>query len=51
MLVLWQDNKLNHNGSYYCKDQEEERKEIVVNDFSFELWTPRHSLLDLINDK
>jgi hypothetical protein len=28
----------------FFKDQEEERKEIVANDFSSELWAPPHSL-------
>ena len=36
-LVLWLDKKLNYNDRYFFKDQEEERKEIVPNDFSSEL--------------
>jgi len=47
--VLCQDKKLNYNGSCFFKDQEEERKEIVANDFSSELWAPYHSLEYIIN--
>jgi hypothetical protein len=30
-------------GAIFFKDQEEERKEIVANNYSSELWTQRHS--------
>jgi hypothetical protein len=43
-LVFCPDKKLNYNGSYFFKGQEEERKKIVANDFSSELWPPCHSL-------
>ncbi len=46
--MLCQDKKLNNNGRYFFEEQEEERKEIVANDFSSELWTPRHSLVDIL---
>jgi putative membrane protein len=41
--VFCPKNKLNYNDSYFFKDQKEERKEIVTNDFSSELWSPCHS--------
>ncbi|HMP32305.1 MAG TPA: aromatic amino acid lyase, partial [Saprospiraceae bacterium] len=41
-LVLCQNKELNYKGSYFFKDQDEGRLEIVANDFSPELGPPCH---------